>query len=262
MRAGCGDVHLKSQRSGGSGRRLSEHLRSAGQTRLQRKILSQKSKAKATTKPNSTYTQISNHALSQRLNPGMVVTLGSSATDLSPLWSPSRLREFMVLIAETYGARHLSCLGSLSSSISLGGPVTKSHLLRWSSLAWQWGEERDPESHLCPVSQWTGPAPETAPLHEPLWLSCVMPSQWLHLSESLVTSPSSLASSVAGLAIRAGERLCGGLGTWHRGSMVPHRAMRTPTLARRYSGARCPSLYSSTVFKAFPPRWAVNPSLP
>ena len=51
----------------------------------------------------------------------------------------------MVLIVGTHGARHLSCLGSLSSSICLGGPVTKSHLLRWNSLAWHWGEERDPE---------------------------------------------------------------------------------------------------------------------
>lgn len=99
------------------------------------------------------------NTLSHRLNPGMVVTLGSSAIDLSPPWSPSRLREFMVLIAGIYGARHLSCLGSLSSSISLEGPVAKSHLLRQSSLAWQWGEERDPERHLCPVSQWIGPAP-------------------------------------------------------------------------------------------------------
>jgi len=161
------------------------------------------------------------NAFSLRLT-RVVVALGSSAIECCPPWSLDRLSSWGLLLGPSGPATSPTC-GLFPVQSAQEDPVPKFSLLRWGSPAWHWGEDKDTEAIVSSFLREQSLLPTGKPSSWVHWLSHVTPHRGC-TSESLVKSPSSFASLAAGLAIRTGERLCGGLETWQRELVTPYRA--------------------------------------
>lgn len=92
----------------------------------------------------------SNNAFSLRLT-GVVVVLDSSTMELSLLWSLDQMSSWCLLLGPS-GAGTSPTWGPFPAQPAWEDPVPKSYLLRWSSPACPWGEDKDTERQRCPVS--------------------------------------------------------------------------------------------------------------